>query len=36
METSPLLERYKGIVSASLIEQIYETARLLRDRKSVV
>jgi trehalose synthase len=30
METSPLLERYKGIVSASLIEQIYETARLLR------
>src|SRR5690348_14471566 len=30
MKTSPLLERYKGIVSASLIEQIYEIAQSLR------
>ncbi len=29
METSPLLDRYKGIVSASLIEQIYEVAHSL-------
>jgi trehalose synthase len=29
METSPLLDRYKGIVSASLIEQIYEAAHAL-------
>ena len=29
METSPLLDRYKGLVSASLIEQIYEVAHSL-------
>lgn len=29
METSPLLDRYKGIVSASLIQQIYEVAHSL-------
>src|SRR6266571_4688023 len=29
METSPLLDRYKGIVSASLIEQIYQVAESL-------
>ena len=29
METSPLLDRYKGIVSASLIRQIYEVAHSL-------
>jgi trehalose synthase len=29
MGTSPLLDRYKGIVDASLIEQIYEVARSL-------
>ena len=29
METSPLLDRYKGIVSASLIKQIYEVAHSL-------
>jgi len=29
METSPLLDRYKGIVSASLIKQIYEIAHSL-------
>jgi trehalose synthase len=29
MRTSPLLDRYKGIVDASLIEQIYEVARSL-------
>ena len=29
METSPLLDRYKSIVSASLIEQIYEVVRSL-------
>jgi trehalose synthase len=29
METSPLLDRYKGIVSASLIDQIYEVAHSL-------
>ena len=29
METSPLLDRYKGIVSASLLEQIYEVAHSL-------
>ena len=31
METSPLLDRYKGIVSASLIQQIYEVAHSLAD-----
>jgi trehalose synthase len=29
MEISPLLDRYKGIVSASLLEQIYEAAHSL-------
>ncbi len=29
METSPLLDKYRGIVSASLIEQIYEIAHSL-------
>src|SRR6266516_1204099 len=31
MKTSPLLDRYKGIVSASLIQQIYEVAHSLTD-----
>ena len=31
MKTSPLLDRYKGIVDASLIEQIYDRARSLTD-----
>ncbi len=30
MKISPLLERYKDVVSASLIEQIYEVARSLK------
>jgi len=29
METSPLLDRYKGLVSASLLTQIYEVAQAL-------
>jgi hypothetical protein len=29
MRISPLLDRYKGIVGASQIEQIYEVARSL-------
>ncbi len=29
METSPLLDRYKGLVSASLLKQIYEVAHAL-------
>jgi trehalose synthase len=29
MEPSPLLDRYKGLVSASLIQQIYEVAQSL-------
>jgi trehalose synthase len=29
MGTSPLLDRYKGIVDTSLIDQIYEVARSL-------
>ena len=31
MEASPLLDRYKGIVDVSLIEQIYEVAHALAD-----
>src|SRR6266516_1069352 len=29
METSPLLDRYKGLVRASLLKQIYEVAHAL-------